>query len=144
MSLFDILISTLFYLLNASLTIGGTIVLVNNPIFEVCEQFGDYAWVTVLMCVINHMVMIAIKFHKELYNNQACIMCFNLIIIYNCISTNLIYYLSACDKYSHIYDFLFIETIFNYGAVLYLLCALIYMFYYICKVERELNMNNIV
>ena len=135
MYLFYILIISIFYLLNAILSVGGIAVLVENPIFQVCGKNGDFVWITVLICVISHIFIIIFKFYKEIHNNESCFTCFGSIIIYNCISTNLSYYEFNCDKYPHIYEFLFIETIFYYVACFYLLMMICYMFHYIFKTE---------
>jgi hypothetical protein len=139
MSLFYILINSIFYLLNAILAVGGIAVLVENPIFQVCGKHGDIVWITVLICVINHIFIIIFKFYKEIHNNEYCFTCSGGIIIYNCISTNLSYYEFNCDKYPHIYEFLFIETIFYYGACFYLLIMICYMVNYILKTEFHIQ-----
>lgn len=131
----------LFYSLNIVLLIIGIVVLNNNPIFKTCGIFGNYVFTTIITCIMNHVILIAVNFHKKMYKNEYCFICFNFIILYNCISTNLIYYANDCANdcttYRHIFDFLFIESIFYNGAALYLLITIIYMFYYVCKSEID-------
>lgn len=123
----------IFCSLNFIIIICLLVALFQKPFFIYCNNLSIYVWINLFFCLVMHIIFNTVIYNQNLYNSDCFVVCFHSIIVYNTASINLTYYLFPikCEHYEYINDILFIETIFCYCGMIYLIISIFYMLFFI-------------